>query len=278
MLIAGSVYNTVKLAQLDEKWQKKKENSKVKKEELSPEMKKLMQYQEDMERIREGNQMSSIDTKLKSGVELTPDEIAYLKKNRPESYQEYEEIKREKEAYKNQLKICKTKEEVEKVKLSKMGHFMAEAKNISQNPYIPKAKKLKLMEKLLKKTVGVDKIHTEFTKSQVFRNLPTEEEQQEEKRKKDESVRLKITSNSGKEKSQEEDPTSFTEENGDINSAYPEATFEETKKVILDYIIANREIGGALEYIDTDYINTDFEHIGKKKNNLAMENLSFERI
>lgn len=255
------MYHTVKLAQLDEKWQKKKENTKAKKEEISPEMKKLMQYQEDMAQIREGNQMSSIDTKLKSGAELTPDEIAYLKKNRPEAYQEYEEIKREREAYKNQLKNCKTKDDVEKVKLSKMGNFMAEAKNISQNPRIPKDKKLKLMEKLLKKTMGVDKIHTEFTKSQIFRNLPTEEEQQEEKKIKDEAVRLKITDINEEEKSQEEVSVSLTKENDNMDFEYilPEVTFEETKKVILDYIIANREIGSALEYI-----NADFEHIGKK--------------
>lgn len=239
MWISGSIHNAVKLAQLDEKWQKKKENPKgKKKEEITPEMQKLMQYQEDMERIREGNQMSSIDTKLKSGAELTPDEITYLKKNHPEAYQEYEEVKREKNAYKNQLKNCKTKEEVEKVKLSKMGNFMAEAKNISQNPHIPKDKKLKLMEKLLKKTMGVDKIHKEFTKSQVFRNLPTEE-QREEKNGKEEFVRLK-----GMDTEEEKG------ERMEIGDFTPETTFEETKKVMVDYIIANREIGGAFEYME----------------------------
>lgn len=249
MLITGSIYNTVKLAQLDEKWQKKKENIKGKKEEeITPEMKKLMQYQEDIKQIREGNQMSSIDTKLKSGATLTPDEIAYLKKKNPEAYQEYEEIKREKEAYKNQLKNCKTKEDVEKAKLSKMGNFMAEAKNISQNPHIPKAKKLKLMEKLLKKTMGVHKVHTEFTNSEVFRNLPTNEEQHEEKKIKEESVQLKIVDTHRQEENK--DTAYIIEEKSsqmDLEPISPEATFEEIKKIIVNYMIANREIGGSFE-------------------------------
>lgn len=245
MLITGSVYHTVKLAQLDEKWQRKKENNALKKEELSPEMRELMRYQEDMDRIRKENQMASIDVKLKSGADLTLDEIAYLKKNRPEAYQEYEEIKKERETYKNQLKNCKTKEDVEKVKLSKMGNFMAEAKSISQNPYIPKDKKVKLMEKLLKKTMGVNHIHIEFTKSQTFHDLPTEEELREEENKKEEFVRLKETNTSEEENSQK-DP-----------SLSSEATFEETKKVIFDFIIAHREVGEALEYIHADFEPTD---------------------
>ena len=94
MLITGSVQNAVKLAQLEEDWKRKKEVKKEqKKEEMTPQMRQLMQYQEEMEQIREGNQMASIDAKLKSGSELTPEEMAYLKEKNPEAYQEYEEVK-----------------------------------------------------------------------------------------------------------------------------------------------------------------------------------------
>lgn len=286
LIIAGNVQNAVKLAQLDEKWKKKKESEKEqKKKELTPEMRQLMQYQEDIERIREGNPMASIDTKLKSGAELTPDEIEYLKKNHPQAYQEYEEIKREKEAYKSQLKKCKTKEEVERIKLSKMGSFMAEAKSISQNPNIPKAKKLGLMEKLLKKTMAIYKIHIKFTKSLAFQNLPTEEEKREEEEASEGSVCLKgadFMKEEGDAKAGEEADCLDELDRLDLNKELEEiadkeaedleqlesakgrkrwrssgetggyTTFEETKTVILNYLIANREIGGGLEYIKSD--------------------------
>lgn len=276
MLITGSVQNAVKLAQLEENWKKKKEVKKEqKKEELTPQMRQLMQYQEEMEQIREGNQMASIDAKLKSGSELTPEEMAYLKEKNPEAYQEYEEVKREREAYKNQLKNCRTKEEAERVKLSKMGNFMAGAKSISQNPNIPKEKKLKLMEKLLKKTIGVDKVHTEFIKSQTFRNLPTEEEKREEEKEKRKLVEVKQFDIEKKDKLlevdkkqtekleeadfyQEEkesaDPIELEEEKrrkGKTKKGkhiVSTADFKETTTAILQYLTANREVGGALEY------------------------------
>lgn len=43
-------------------------------------MKEIKRYQEDIKKIREGNQRSAIDAKLKAGGGLTPDKIEYLKK------------------------------------------------------------------------------------------------------------------------------------------------------------------------------------------------------
>lgn len=246
--VTGTFYHIGKPAQPEGKWQLKKDDVKEKKEELTPEMRQLQQYQEDMAKIREGNQMSFIDNKLKSGAELTPDEMEYLKKNNPDAYREYEEVKREKEAYKNQLKNCKTKEDTEKLKMTKMGSFMAEAKSISQNPNIPKAKKLKLMEKLLKKTLNVQQIHTEFTKSQRYQNLPTEEEKREAKKREEkvseEFVQLKADYTEPSDESSSEDSER-------IEPGKTTATFEETQDVIKDYLIANRETGRALEYRET---------------------------
>ena len=278
LLIAGSVQNAVKLAQLDEKWQYQKKKGKDKrkeKEELTPEMRELMRYQEDMKQIREGKQMADIDIKLKSGAELTPDEISYLKKNKPEAYKEYEEIKKEKESYKKQLKNCKTKEEVERLKFSKMGNFMAAAKSISQNPNIPKAKKLGLMEKLLRKVMGVNQVHIEFTKSLRFQSLPTEEEKQEEEELKEESVRLKYSESDFESENQIEENEQIEEREG--IEEYPQsngteeskkqtgltkreskkvealsADFEETKKAILEFMVSNREVGGSFEYMEAE--------------------------
>ena len=123
--------------------------------DMDPLVRQLKQYREDAAHMRENNQMASVDTKLKSGEELTPEEQEYLKQNDPDAYREYQEIRQEREAYKRQLKSCRTKEDVEKLKLNKMGSFMAEAKKIANNPVIPKGKKKGLMEKLLKKAVGV---------------------------------------------------------------------------------------------------------------------------
>ena len=185
--IVGSIRNTVKMAEMDNKWQQKKKNGgKALKAEMSPQERQIQRYKEDIERMREGRQMSDIDAKLKAGGTLTPEEITYLQRNCPEKYKEYVEIRNEREAYKRQMESCKTKEDVEKLKMNKMSSFLAEAKSVMNNPNIPKGKKLGLMEKILRRVMGIEKEYVKFVNSGRYKNLPTEEELAEEERKKTE--------------------------------------------------------------------------------------------
>ena len=176
--IAGTIRNTVKLAELDGKWQERKKNAgKNASQQIDPQ---IQRFQEDLERMREGNIMGSIDAKLRSGAELTPEEIEYLKKNSPETYRDYLEIRAEREAYKRQVRSCKTKDDVQKLKMTKMGSFLAEAKTVINNPNIPKGEKLKLVDKILRKTMGIQSEHMKFVESSQYKEMPTEAELAEE--------------------------------------------------------------------------------------------------
>lgn len=182
MIIAGTIRNSVSLASLESKWQQKKQDiSKGNKENLTAEDYKLQRFQEQADSIREGKKSADIDTKLQAGGELTAEEIEYLKKNDPEALKEYEEVRRERASYKKQLKDCKSKEEVEKLKMTKMGHYMAEAKEIINDPYIPKAKKYQLMKKMLKKTSAVETEQEKFLQSSMYAKLPDEEKEARKK-------------------------------------------------------------------------------------------------
>ena len=80
--IAGTVRNSVKRAMLDNKWQQKKaKGGKAFSKEMDPQIRQINQFQEDLERMRENNEMNSIVTKLKAGKRLSSDEIEYLKRN-----------------------------------------------------------------------------------------------------------------------------------------------------------------------------------------------------
>lgn len=185
-----TVRNVVKLAALDNKWQQKK-NDPVqadRNKELTAEEKDLQFWQQQADDIRENKKYETIDAKLKSGEPLTKDEIDYLKKNNPQALKEYEEIKQEKESYKKQLKNCKTKDDVEELKMTKLSGFMAQAKEISTNPYIPKAQKRALLEKLLKKTNTVQEEHLKFIQSLQYQELPEDREELEEDKKACEAV------------------------------------------------------------------------------------------
>lgn len=186
MIISGTIHNAVKLNELNSKWQQKKNNftSNKKNDELTPEERQLKLYQEDMDRIREDNEKNQVINRARSGAELTSEELDYLKENSPEVYQEYLQDKEERRAYEKQLKNCKTKEEAERLKLQKSGQFMAESKKITTNPYIPKSKKLELIQRLQGRVSGFEKIYSEFIKSRVYIDLPSEEDESRKRAKK----------------------------------------------------------------------------------------------
>ncbi len=266
-IVSGTVRNAVKLSQLDSKWQQKKESGNLFQKDLSPEQKMVNQFQEDMQKMRENNEMAAISSKLKSGNALTPEEIEYLQKNAPELYREYREIQAEKEAYEKQLKNCKTKEEVDTLKVNKMNSILSQAKSVVNNPNIPKGKKLELAEKFLMKVMGIQDIHMKFVKSGQYAKLPTEEEVAEEKEKKaemSEKVAEALAPEDKKDVGKEEDekpqeekiPGDSSKEAVDLPKEPVEddgAIFAEVRKKLLDFIMDHRPSGYGLEYLADDF-------------------------
>lgn len=180
-MIVGSVYNTVKLASLDMKWQQRKQNNLQKdKAEMTAEESQLERLKEDAKNIRESNDNARIYSKIRAGEDLTQEEISYLRQNNPQMLTKYEEIKQEEAAYKRRLKNCRTKDEVDELNTQKMGEFLSQVKAISNDPYIPESKKLELVGAIEAKMKNVQKAYAEFVQSGTYASLPTEEEKLEE--------------------------------------------------------------------------------------------------
>ena len=182
----ATIFDTMRIQKLTNQWEQKKQNltKKVQEDDRTPEQRQMDSMMDMLERERDSNQkaqaMSGIDAKIKSGGELTPEEISYLKENDPEKLRDYEEARAERENYKQKLKACKTKEDVARVKMTTLGNFMSQAKSIDSSPYIPKDKKLELMGKLAAKVANCEEAHQAFVRSQAYRDMPSEEEVREE--------------------------------------------------------------------------------------------------
>ncbi len=180
--MAGTIKNSVRMAALDQKWQQKKNSfgqDKKKLAEMTAEERQLQDFREQAEQIRKSQKYANIDAKLAAGEELTPEEIEYLRQNNPQALKDYEDTQKERESYKRALRNCRTKEEVERLKYTKMGQFMAEAKKISSNACIPKGKKVALLKRILQQATAVEDEHKEFLKTSRYASLPTEEEARE---------------------------------------------------------------------------------------------------
>lgn len=214
-MITGTILNTVKLQVLNNEWQQKKNNINDKKSasEMTQEERMLADFQAQIDRERESNSHADIYNKLKSGGKLTPEEEAYLEENDPEALKKYREDQAEKEAYERELKNCKTKDQVDRVKMNKLSNFAVQAKKISTNPYIPIEKKLELMNQLNDKLCRVNKAHMDFLDSQKYRDMPTEkelaDERKEETDKSQESIKevsKEYATETDKDEDEEKDP------------------------------------------------------------------------
>ena len=173
----GTIRNSVNLSVMANKWEQKKQNINSKNTgNLTAEDRELIMYQQEADDIRENRKPAGIDAKLEAGETLTPEEIDYLRKNNPEALKEYEEIQRERESYRKALQRCRSKEEVERLKMTKTSQFMAATKDISNNANIPKGEKIKLLKKILMKEAGVDVEHNEFIKTLQYVQLPEKDE------------------------------------------------------------------------------------------------------
>lgn len=144
------------------------------KENKSPEEAMLDSLKQDASNTMD----QQIRAKMMSGKRLNSKEMEYLKENDPQTYQKAKEIEMEREAYERELKQCKTKEEVQRVKLSHAAAAMASVKEIESNPNIPKGEKLARMMQELSKINAAGDVERAYTMSRDYKSLPTEAERQ----------------------------------------------------------------------------------------------------
>ncbi len=296
--IYGTIYDSVKMTELENKWKQKKEKINSKQFGLTEEQQTMLeQYKKDLENIKESNHMSEITTKIKTGGKLTYEEIKYLKEKNPQALKDYEQTKREKAAFERDLRKCRTKEEVERLKLTVMGNFMAAVKDVANNANIPKGQKLAIIEKILSKVNNFNDAHEEFTKTLKYKDLPTDEEKREMEEAKlngDTEEKLEASDDNSKNTSEVVDSDGEIDENSSQyvkdfeNDAYNKAesddepnenleelvfenpfnefknvdskpaTYKETVDYIVEYLKNERTTGSGLEYFTPK----------KKKNNL----------
>ena len=135
-----------------------------------------------LEEIRESQKDNSaqmaaqIDMKLMSGKRLTAQEMEYLKEHDPETYKKAKAVEMEREAYERELKNCRTKEEVQRVKAAHAAAGLDQVNNIKNNPNIPSGKKLALIKQELSKSTALEDTMRSFVKSGEYKKLPTEAE------------------------------------------------------------------------------------------------------
>lgn len=172
-VISGTIQNAVKLDSLKNVLEQNRKMTGFLKEkksqlDMSPEQRMLEQFKEQMANDREQSKNNSIATKVMNGETLTPDEEQYLTIKNPGLLNSYRHMKEEQKAEEEELRKCKTKDEVHEYKLQKMGEFLSALKSAHGDAQAAVA-----ME-VLQKVNTFLKAEKNFIESGGYASLPTE--------------------------------------------------------------------------------------------------------
>lgn len=182
-LLIGSMNSYIKNLGMHNKWNQKKKNndftpdeSLTKKQRLNEQFKASYLQQKELEKELTDEALNTIHTKIQAGTKLTPDEMNYLRTKDPTTYQKLKNLEQEKKQYERELKQCKTKEDVQKLKFSKINASLSAINAVKDNPNIPDSQKLAVAAQEQRRLTELDKIFTKFVKSSEYKNTPTEAE------------------------------------------------------------------------------------------------------
>jgi len=172
----GSINSYTKTLKMQVKWNLKKKSGDVTSHASSADewLKGVASSQEE---DGKDDKLSSIRQKAYAGKKLTDDEKQYLQEKDPLTYQKLRQNEQEQKAYEQELKKCRTKEDVQRLKLSHIGSTLATVKSIENNPNISQEKKLQMISLENAKCDKLERSTRAFVKSGEYAQLPTEAEQ-----------------------------------------------------------------------------------------------------
>lgn len=194
----GSMSNFTRAMKMKTQWKMKQDSKDYTKKQdaanasgtASESQKQIDSVRKQLDQLKENkdDNLETILLKVKCGRRLTADELSYLSEKSPEEYRKYKEVESQRENYKQELKKCRTKEEVQRLRTIHLGNTLTQLGAIANNPAIPKNKKLELFLQEHAKVNALNDETNKFVESGRYDKLPTDEEREEEIRRKQEEM------------------------------------------------------------------------------------------
>ena len=133
---------------------------------------------ETMKRMEEStdHKLAGIQSKVYSGTSLSRAEKEYLKTKNPVLYARLAAADLEKKVYERELKRCRTKEEVQRLKLSHTASSLSAVNAGQHGAGASSEQKMALAQGELYKLKGMQDATNRFVRSGAYHSLPTERE------------------------------------------------------------------------------------------------------
>ena len=190
--VAGTIGAYTNMMKLQMKWENKKDSgtyTEKSDEQKDPTTRMLDELKEQNE--NRDYSMEAIRNKLASGKKLTFEELKYLEEKDPAAYQKAKEIQDAQEGFENALKNCRTKEDVQHVKLLHLGAAITAVNAADHDPNIPAGQKLAIILQENAKMKAIEKVEKAFVESGAYAQLPSEAELKEKIKEEQEDLKEK---------------------------------------------------------------------------------------
>lgn len=150
-------------------------------------------YADAIQRTREqgDDKLREIMNKVYAGGKLTRDEREYLRAKDPEAWQKLKSAEQEQKSYERELKRCKTKEEVQRLKMTRLNASLNTVKSVENNPHIPLEKKLEIAMQEKLKCDNIQESTQRFVEKGEYGRLPTQAEQAQAEQERQEAEEVK---------------------------------------------------------------------------------------
>lgn len=175
IMMVTSLSSLAKNMEMRMRWQKRQEEGDYAPDNAAPAddtFKKQVDEMRYPEYDRSSRMEGDIEIKLTAGKELTSEEMNYLKKHNPGTYQKAKIIERERKSYEKSLESCTTKEEVEKLKADHAEAAVNRVRSILKNTYLSRDQKRELLQMEHYKAAALDDAMHEFIDSPEYKALP----------------------------------------------------------------------------------------------------------
>ena len=177
-----SIGNYTKNMEMQMKWQQKKSNNDFTADGTTKLTDPIARQAEQI-RLAQADGSSKLSSqiraKLASGKKLSREEMEYLQKNDPQTYQKAKALEEEQKSYEEELKRCETKEDVQRVRMNRTAASLSVVKSVESNSAIPESAKLGIMWQELMKSKALEETLNTFIESGRYAQLPTEAEKLE---------------------------------------------------------------------------------------------------
>jgi hypothetical protein len=221
----GSLNTYLKQTKLETQWNLKKESG-----NYSAHSKSLDEWLSDQTEATEASSASddsatgdtklqSIQQKLYTGKTLTAEEKSYLQEKDPIAYGKAQAMEMEQKSYEAELRRCKTKEDVQRLKMAHLSASLTAVKSVENNPNITTEKKLEVISMENGKNAALERITQKFVKKGYYDKLPTDAEKAETEKEQREAAA-----------SQEVRPEQTEEQTAEQSVEKPEEKSEATSK------------------------------------------------